>query len=456
MDLKSAKAIIFETLPDDSAEEYYETRDALKDLEKQYRHFTNTVWKASKQLLKFDEINRLVATEVEESAEKTGSTKSSGSSRSSGSAKTSSTRSSGSTAKSAGTSAAAAADEDTTVKTSVPLSLTVSDLFFNWGDLNWESILMKILAGLSALAGGIVGGMVGGVPGAIIGLTAGLVFGILADNTIFNLDGKLSADEIRDTLLALLPAIGGGILGFVAGGPAGAAIGLVLGASLSLKLLGIDWTNIKDQFSSFFEDLKDSWSSRWESFTAVTRSLWDRLKTWWNNLSLGSFSFRVPHLTVSWQELASDSILAKYLGITAIPHLGVEWYARGGIVDGATLIGAGEQGKEAVIPLERHTEWIRMVAVELKAELEKLAPVSQIRTVPALASGLVPYAAAAPVQSEASSADLSGLADTIARAIAELGNREAPNAEIRVYLDGKQLSDAVTKYQRRSSRANGN
>ena len=317
MDLKSAKAIIFETLPDDSAEEYYETRDALKDLEKQYKHFTNTVWKASKQLLKFDEINRLVATEVEEAAEKTGSTKSSGGSRSSGSTKTSSAKkSSGSAAKTTGTTAAA--DEDTAVKASVPLSLTVSDLLFNWGDLNWESILMKILAGLSTIAGGIVGGMVGGVPGAIIGLTAGLVFGILADNTIFNLDGKLSADEIRDTLLALLPAlaggivggmvggvpgaiigltaglvfgiladntifnldgklssdeirntlltllpaIGGGILGFVAGGPAGAAIGLVLGASLSLKLLGIDWTDIKDQFSSFFEDMKDGWSRR--------------------------------------------------------------------------------------------------------------------------------------------------------------------------------------------------
>ena len=39
--------------------------------------------------------------------------------------------------------------------------------------------------------------------------------------------------------------------------------------------------------------------------------------------------------------------------------------------------------------------------------------------------------------------------------IAELGNREAPEQEIRVYLDGKQLSDAVTKYQRRASRASG-
>ena len=34
-------------------------------------------------------------------------------------------------------------------------------------------------------------------------------------------------------------------------------------------------------------------------------------------------------------------------------------------MDGATLIGAGEAGKEAVIPLERNTEWISRVAEQL-------------------------------------------------------------------------------------------
>ena len=154
----------------------------------------------------------------------------------------------------------------------------------------------------------------------------------------------------------------------------------------------------------------------------------------------------MPHLTVTWQELGSNSILARYLGITAIPHMGVEWYARGGIVDGATLIGAGEQGREAIIPLERHTEWIRMVAVQLKEELEKLTPPAPqlIRMIPATASAMVPYAATvAPAPA------------TIARAIAELGNRPQRDQEIRVFLDGRQLSDAVTRYQRRDSRANG-
>ena len=66
--MSTLKSIIFETLPD--PEEYYETAEALLDLDRQYQHFTRTVWKASKQLMKFDEINRLVAYEVEEKAPK--------------------------------------------------------------------------------------------------------------------------------------------------------------------------------------------------------------------------------------------------------------------------------------------------------------------------------------------------------------------------------------------------
>ena len=51
--------------------------------------------------------------------------------------------------------------------------------------------------------------------------------------------------------------------------------------------------------------------------------------------------------------------------------------------------------------------------------------------------------------------DYSGLAETIANAIAALGEREEGEPVIRVYLDGSQLSDAVTKYQRREQRMLG-
>ena len=91
--MSTLKSIIFETLPD--PEVYWETAEALRDLDRQYQHFTRTVWKASKQLLKFDEINRLVAYEVEEKAPKTTTTRAS-SGRSSSSSKSTSAILSGS------------------------------------------------------------------------------------------------------------------------------------------------------------------------------------------------------------------------------------------------------------------------------------------------------------------------------------------------------------------------
>ena len=68
---------------------------------------------------------------------------------------------------------------------------------------------------------------------------------------------------------------------------------------------------------------------------------------------------------------------------------------------------------------------------------------------------MVPYAASVAPAPAPEAPDFSGLADTIARAIATLGDRPQREQEIRVYLDGKQLSDAVTRYQRRNNRANG-
>ena len=56
-----------------------------------------------------------------------------------------------------------------------------------------------------------------------------------------------------------------------------------------------------------------------------------------------------------------------------LPDLHVSWYAKGGVFDKASLIGVGENGKEAVVPLERNTGWISRVASELAAQMAGVA-----------------------------------------------------------------------------------
>lgn len=74
------------------------------------------------------------------------------------------------------------------------------------------------------------------------------------------------------------------------------------------------------------------------------------------------FTIKLPKVAVTW----SGSPLK-------LPHFSLKWNARGGILNGATLFGAagntllggGEAGKEAVLPLERNTEWMDKLADRL-------------------------------------------------------------------------------------------
>lgn len=73
----------------------------------------------------------------------------------------------------------------------------------------------------------------------------------------------------------------------------------------------------------------------------------------------------VPHINVWYDTVYSDDGSSYN-----IPQFDVQWYKRGGIFDKATLIGVGEDGEEAVIPLENNTEWISKLADQFIAALE--------------------------------------------------------------------------------------
>ena len=418
---------------------------ALRSLTQEYQKLNRVLVKTEKQLLKFDEINRLVAYADKPSS--AGRASSGRASSSKSSTKTSTPKTSTGTGEK---KPYTPSDRDTSA--SLPLHLAIRDIFFEWGDLNWEVILMKLIAGVNAIGLGAIGLVAAGPAGLALGVAAGLLFSILADATIFNFDGKVQPEELRKALYAILPVAAAGV-GLIAGGPAGALIGLAVGTFLSLKLIGLDWSDAERQLTQFFTDLHDFFDLRFQSVSRFFHESIDGLKTWWANLSFRGFHLSLPHLQVQWEMLNANSALARFLGISAVPHLSVQWYARGGIVNGATLIGAGEQGKEAIVPLERHTEWIRLVAAELRAQLEALGPshVYALYPLPATATGsLIPPSA---LQSE-SRPSLDGLADAIVSAVSSL-QADSPEPVIRVYLDGKQLSDAVTKYQRRDARAQG-
>lgn len=153
------------------------------------------------------------------------------------------------------------------------------------------------------------------------------------------------------------------------------------------------------------------------------QTLFDGLKTWWQGLNLGSFSIKMPHIVTTWE---SAGWLAQWLGVTAIPHFSVSWYAKGGIVDGATLIGAGEAGKEAIVPLEQNTQWTGIVAGQIVADLKD--------------------------------SELGMDSERIIDAILTMADRiveSVNNKEMSVDIDGKTLTRTVTRLQKQFARAEG-
>lgn len=322
------------------------------------------------------------------------------------------------------------------------IKLNFKDVFFDWSNLNAESINKKLIVGLTSVLGAAAGFMIGGIPGAVIGFFIGAGVGLTIDSLIFDNDGKLSKGEVLDMLCFAMAGFVGGVIGFFVGGPGGALLGAALGVGLFTAIKEINFisggksSNFTSQLATalsifagaaigFFVggpggallgaaiglgisalistikfNVKDNperakyrsgldWFvvgvlglpsgaqlKQWgtDAINALRQGLqsaFDGIKRWWSGLSLGAFDFKTPHLSVVWEDIPSDSILARFLGFTAIPHIGVDWYAKGGIVDGATLIGAGEVGKEAIIPLERNTEWISKVAAEMNSQMAK-------------------------------------------------------------------------------------
>lgn len=74
----------------------------------------------------------------------------------------------------------------------------------------------------------------------------------------------------------------------------------------------------------------------------------------------------IPHITWYYETVYSDDGSSFN-----IPQFNVDWYAKGGVLDKATLFGMGEAGAEALVPLERNTEWIGKVAAEMNRQSSK-------------------------------------------------------------------------------------
>lgn len=388
------------------------------------------------------------------------------------------------------------------------IGLVADSLIFDHdGKLSANEIFKSLLLLLMGVAGGLIGFSLGGVAGAAIGATVGVALALAVRDVGVEAMNTWSSMNLLEKILVFLGGLVGGAIGFAIGGPLGAVLGATIGIGLMLVAKNVDLSDVgaalKEGGDKILEKLKeigDGIAAKWSDIKKDTAAKWDGIKTdlstkiaavksvldglinkaasvkdalvnKFENMrsalsgiverikNLFNFQFqlpqlRLPHIQVQWQDAGA---LAQFFGLTKIPHLSVAWYARGGIVDGATLIGAGEAGKEAIVPLERNTQWVTMVANELADIMfdrmtDKFAGLNM--RMPAVAGGFV-----APPNAF-SSGGYGGISPELESKIDALldrlnGNNRPIEVRTTVELDKRKVGESIYTYTEERNRGRG-
>lgn len=125
--------------------------------------------------------------------------------------------------------------------------------------------------------------------------------------------------------------------------------------------------NVKSTVTSVFDGVKNGITNKINAARDAVKGAIDKIKGFFN------FKFKwpdipLPHLSISPSGWKIGDLLKG-----SIPKLGISWYAKGGVFDDPTLFGygngmlggLGENGAEAVVPLEKNTEWMNVLAARL-------------------------------------------------------------------------------------------
>ena len=115
---------------------------------------------------------------------------------------------------------------------------------------------------------------------------------------------------------------------------------------------GDRWNDIQSALKEIPNWFKNLFNDAMENAKSIVKSGIDKLRSFFNfDWSLPRI--KLPHFNIS----GSFSLMPP-----RIPSFSVDWYARGGVFNSPSIIGVGEAGQEAVMPLERNTGWISTLA----------------------------------------------------------------------------------------------
>ena len=115
---------------------------------------------------------------------------------------------------------------------------------------------------------------------------------------------------------------------------------------------GDRWNDIQNTLKEIPSWFKNLFNDAMENAKSIVKSGIDKLRSFFN------FDWSLPRIKLPHFNISGSFSLNP----PRIPSFSVDWYARGGVFNSPSIIGVGEAGQEAVMPLERNTGWISTLA----------------------------------------------------------------------------------------------
>lgn len=155
------------------------------------------------------------------------------------------------------------------------------------------------------------------------------------------------------------------------------------------------WNNIKNVFGAVKDFFKNTFSAAWTAVKNVFSNwgsffggLWDTIKNKFSSLGTnianaigGAVKSGINGVISTIENTINGAIrlingaidlinLIPGVSVGRLGNVSLPRLARGGVLDdGARTVIAGEDGAEAIVPLEKNTKWIKMVAAQLQNSL---------------------------------------------------------------------------------------